>query len=103
MGHEVFSAGTISAARSELPASGCNVLISDIYLHDGTGWDLLNNTLLTSPIYAIAMSASPPEELESLNRQAGFKAFLTKPFTISALNLALSSARSWLAGLQSQP
>jgi len=41
LGHSVESARTMTEALEKLPGSNVQVLISDIGLPDGTGWELL--------------------------------------------------------------
>ena len=43
MGYTVKSAATLEEALATIPGSGCDVLISDIGLPDGSGWDLLHS------------------------------------------------------------
>ena len=56
LGHQVFSAGTMKEALDLIPRSNCNVLISDIGLPDGDGWELMQALRLSRPLYAVAMS-----------------------------------------------
>ena len=37
--HTVLTAQTVAEALAELPSANCEVLISDIGLPDGTGWE----------------------------------------------------------------
>ena len=41
LGHTVFSAATLADALGEMPDGACDVLISDIGLPDGNGWELM--------------------------------------------------------------
>ncbi len=56
LGHTVMVADTMSRALRDVPAANCDVLISDIGLPDGDGWQLLARLDLPKPLYAIAMS-----------------------------------------------
>jgi DNA-binding NtrC family response regulator len=52
----VLSAGTIKQALEAIGVSKCDVILSDIALSHGTGWDLLSKANLPASIYALAMS-----------------------------------------------
>jgi CheY-like chemotaxis protein len=47
--HTVLTAQTVTEALAELPSANCEVLISDIGLADGTGWELLEKARLPRP------------------------------------------------------
>ena len=56
LGHTALSSTTMDEALRQLPSADCDVLISDIGLPDGDGWELMERLRLPRPIYAIAMS-----------------------------------------------
>src|SRR3954451_8308316 len=56
MGHTVHSARSMHEALEHLPSAESQVLISDIGLPDGDGWELLQRSRLAGSVYAIAMS-----------------------------------------------
>ncbi len=93
-GHTVVASATnMTDALRILPQSDCEVLLSDIGLPDGTGWELLRRVtpLLSQPLYAIAMSGySEPSDLQK-SREAGFRQHLVKPFLSSDLLNALEA------------
>ena len=99
MGHEVFSAPTVAEALAALPASDCDVLLSDIGLPDGTGWELLQRLegKLDRPVYAIAMSGFGLHADQSRSRAAGFRHHLVKPFPPDRLGDLMDEAASELA------
>ena len=78
-GHTVFSADCVSEALEHLPHDDCDVLISDIGLPDGTGWDLLRKLQLPRPIYAIAMSGYGMNVDRERSLAAGYQRHLVKP------------------------
>ena len=88
LGHQVFIAEDVGAALEILNASPCDVLISDIALPDGTGWELLEQTK-TPPQFAIAMSGLGRTADEARSRQAGFRYHLYKPFPLVYLDRLL--------------
>ena len=46
LGHTVIVVDSMKKALREAPAANCNVLISDIGLPDGDGWELLSRLAL---------------------------------------------------------
>ncbi|RYD38096.1 MAG: response regulator [Verrucomicrobiaceae bacterium] len=81
-GHIVMEATCVQEAVSILPDSDCDVLLSDIGLPDGTGWDLPRqaNTLLCRPVFAVAMSGYSDDADLIRSDKAGFQHHLVKPF-----------------------
>ena len=99
-GHTVLDARSVSEAFDAIPRSECDVLISDIGLPDGKGWDLLKRLKaegLPHPAFAIAMSGlGTPEDVER-SREAGFRHHLLKPFSPDKLEVVLEEATRELA------
>jgi CheY-like chemotaxis protein len=94
-GHSVFHARTMNEAFESIPHSDCDVLISDVGLPDGTGWDLLDRLRkenLPHPAYAIAVSGYGRDEDRARSRAAGFRHHLLKPFDPSDLDAMLEEA-----------
>ena len=61
------------------------LLISDIGLPDGDGWELLRQVRQRWPVRALAVSAyNAPEDLEK-SRAVGFEAHLAKPVDLNQL------------------
>jgi CheY-like chemotaxis protein len=56
LGHVVFSARSKAEALKKIPHAKCHVLISDINLPDGNGWEILEEIENLRPNYAIAIS-----------------------------------------------
>jgi len=79
MGYVVDSATTMREALSAIPDSGCDVLISDIGLPDGDGWELMRRLEHRRPRYAIAMSGLGMTGDRARSRDAGFSHHLVKP------------------------
>lgn len=89
-----FTEDAASALRAADEES-FDVLLCDIALPDGNGWDLLRQ-LETSghrPRHAIAMSCHGLNEDRARSEAAGFAAHLVKPFAPEALTHALQDAR----------
>ena len=92
MGHTVLSAKSMAGALEALPTADCEVLISDIGLPDGDGWELLRSVRLPRPIYAIAMSGFGMNADRVKSKAAGFRHHLLKPFVPRELDDALEEA-----------
>jgi two-component system CheB/CheR fusion protein len=92
MGHTVLSARTKTEALEALPKAGCDVLISDIGLPDGDGWELLRSVSLSRPLYAIAMSGFGMTADHAKSLAAGYRHHILKPFDPSALDVILEEA-----------
>ena len=91
-GAEAFEARTCAEA-SELLAHGPDVLISDIRLPDGSGFEVLEEASRTRPkplLVAISGEASTEEAFRL--GQIGVRAYLEKPLSLAALTEAVSMA-----------
>ena len=89
-GHEVHTAMTIDQALPLLAKVSCDVLICDIGLPDGTGWDLMRKA--PEGIFAIAMSGFGMNADSVRSRAAGFRHHLLKPFKAAELDKLLAEA-----------
>lgn len=91
-GHTVSCASSIAEALEAIPASGCEVLFSDIGLADGTGWDLLTQLKTDHPVFAVAMSGFGMNADRSKSLAAGFRHHLIKPITPDKIDEILREA-----------
>lgn len=92
LGHTVVVADTMRRALLEVPPANCDVLISDIGLPDGDGWQLLARLELPRPIYAIAMSGFGMMSDRVRSKAAGFRHHLVKPMGLEQLETILGEA-----------
>jgi CheY-like chemotaxis protein len=92
LGHAVFTAGNIAEALAQFPVVRCDVLISDIGLPDGTGWELLDRAGPMPHTFAIAMSGFGMNADSDRSRAAGFRHHLLKPFKPDELDRILWEA-----------
>jgi DNA-binding response OmpR family regulator len=90
-GHTVVIAETVGAARAAFSAHPFDLLISDISLPDGTGWDLMAERSSDS-LYAVAMSGFGHESDRQRSLDAGFRHHLTKPFLPSEFDAIIREA-----------
>ena len=77
-GFSVDIVATVADALSHIGSNDYDLMISDISLPDGTGYDILSQS--SKPLRAIALSGytSNADREESLAK--GFSEFITKPF-----------------------
>lgn len=95
LGHSVTYATTKEEALAKVPGAGADVLISDIGLSDGSGWELLRvlrEDKLPHPFYCIALSGYGLTRDRSTSREAGFRHHLLKPIDPEALECMLEEA-----------
>jgi CheY-like chemotaxis protein len=92
LGHTVLSVATMQEALRLLPEANCDVLISDVGLPDGNGWDLLRKLDGRQPRYAIAMSGFGMSADRERSRMAGYRHHLLKPIEPNQLETLLDEA-----------
>ena len=94
LGHTVETASTVKEAREALGKGGHDVLISDIGLNDGTGWELLRQVHvdLPRPLFAIAISGFGRSSDHVRSKEAGYRYHLFKPFDPKGLIEMLEEA-----------
>ena len=98
LGHTVFSAASVQEALDAIPAAGCDVLISDVGLPDGDGWELLRRLGSERPGYAVAMSGFGMSSDRAHSLAAGYRHHLLKPVEPTQLERLLDEAAAELAG-----
>jgi DNA-binding response OmpR family regulator len=103
-GHSVRTAETMAEALGKLSDEPGDVLLSDIGLPDGLGWNLIEEAHLPPSVYAIAMSGFGVGNDRARSTKAGFRHHLTKPFAPDLLDRLLEEATRERAqrGTQSQ-
>lgn len=94
MGYEVTSAECYCDAVALLADRKFDLLVSDIGLPDGSGWDLMRVVQEQQGIKGIAISGFGMEEDVRRSRDAGFFDHLTKPVNICELEAAIQSANA---------
>jgi DNA-binding response OmpR family regulator len=93
-GHEVCGTRDMASAIKALSSSKFDILISDIGLPDGDGWQLIRQ--LESKPFGIAMSGFGTHSDREKSLAAGYKHHLTKPFLPEDLDALLASAAAQL-------
>jgi CheY-like chemotaxis protein len=96
LGHIVLSASSKAEALKEIPGANCHVLISDINLPDGNGWELMREIESVRPCYAIAISGYGMQADRDSSVEAGFRHHLVKPLSPEKLDSLLEEATTEL-------
>ena len=97
-GHQITCASSIATAMEAGQAQAFDVLISDIGLPDGFGYDLLPQLRALQPaLQAIVLSGYGAEEDTRKSREAGFYTHLTKPIDFAEVKRALHTVASAVA------
>jgi PAS domain S-box-containing protein len=92
--YEVVTAASLAEARTLAGKQSFNLLISDIGLPDGSGYDLMAEMGKNSSVRGIALTGYGMEQDLARSQNAGFIAHLTKPIRIQSLETALQAAQS---------
>jgi CheY-like chemotaxis protein len=90
--YNIRVAPDMETALRDIPNSQCDVLISDIGLPDGDGWQLLEKLGSNRPRIAIAMSGYGTGNDQQKSHEVGYSHHLIKPFTPEALLAILRDA-----------
>lgn len=93
LGHEVHGAPSMTNALAELPRYEVDLLLSDIGLPDGDGWELLRRLGPNPPFLPVAMSGCGANADKAQSRAVGYRHHLIKPFLPDELDPILEEAR----------
>ncbi len=88
-GYAVETAGSVAEATEAAERECFDILVSDLGLPDGTGYDLMRSLRERYPLKGIAMSGYGMDEDLRKSLEAGFSEHLVKPVDISALERAI--------------
>lgn len=88
-GHKVEAAVDMTSALKMAANIKFDVLVSDIGLPDGDGWELLKKLKADMPVRAIAMSGYGMRADLDRSKAAGFGAHIIKPFGPADLDAAV--------------
>ncbi len=89
-GHQVTSAMTVAGARQAAENGKFDIVISDLGLPDGTGFQLMEELRNTYSLRGIALSGYGMDEDLRRSRDAGFAAHLIKPIDFEVLRQVVS-------------
>ncbi|PYJ73774.1 MAG: hypothetical protein DME72_04955 [Verrucomicrobia bacterium] len=88
-GYNVESVPTVTAALQVFEQEKFDLLLCDLGLPDGTGFDLIEKIQKTRTIPAIALSGFGMQQDVERAEQAGFKTHLTKPVNLQKLEATI--------------
>jgi CheY-like chemotaxis protein len=92
VGYQVFVATDMTSALCLASSIQFDLLLSDLVLPDGSGWELLKELNAKRHIRAIALTAhNLPEDLQR-SAEAGFVEHLAKPLAADKLCAAIERA-----------
>jgi len=91
-GHEVLVATDVSSALRIAEEEPFDLLLSDLGLPDGDGWNLLRTLRTRGPVKAIAMSGFNSDADREQSRRVGFLQHLAKPVRPETLGAAIDLA-----------
>ena len=98
VGHAVRTARTKQEALKKVGEADDDVLISDIGLSDGNGWELIREMGDSRPQFAIAMSGYGTAADRERSAEAGFRHHLIKPVPLEKLATVLDEAAMHVHG-----
>ena len=88
-GHEISLADRAQTALNIIDSKEFDVVLCDIGLPDGTGYDVIAQAKRRQPVKAVALTGfSATEDIER-GKQAGFDFHLTKPVDFHELRAVL--------------
>jgi CheY-like chemotaxis protein len=93
LGNEVHAAPDMATALQQLPALDVDLLISDIGLPDGDGWELMRRLGSSHRFLTVAMSGCGANADKARSRAVGYRHHLIKPFLPDELDPILDEAR----------
>lgn len=89
LGHTVRTASSVGTATALLNNETFDLLLADIELPDGTGWELMKIARGAGPIAGLALSGHGGDEDIAKSREAGFAQHLVKLITCQQLTTAI--------------
>jgi CheY-like chemotaxis protein len=88
-GHDISVANTRERALDIVDAKNFDVILSDIGLPDGTGYDVISQAKRKQSVTGVALTALGMEEDIRRGKEAGFDFHLTKPVDFHELRNVL--------------
>jgi signal transduction histidine kinase/CheY-like chemotaxis protein len=88
-GYHVRTADSVNAALAVAATEPVDLLVSDLGLPDGTGFDLMRQLMQRRPLKGIALSGFGTDQDIERSREAGFACHLTKPVDFRRLEEAI--------------
>ncbi|SKB09088.1 Response regulator receiver domain-containing protein [Prosthecobacter debontii] len=98
-GHEVETATLMQEALTQWSAENFDLLLADIGLPDGDGWEMMRLLRKNPPRYAAAMSGYGTPADIAHSQSVGFKRHLVKPVRHEDLDAVVAEAQAMKDGL----
>lgn len=92
LGNEVHAAPDMATALERVPTLAVDLLISDIGLPDGDGWELMRRLGRDGRFLPVAMSGCGANADKARSRAVGYRHHLIKPFLPDELDPILDEA-----------
>jgi len=96
-GHDVLAADNIRSALKIVDSGNVNVLLCDIGLPDGTGYELVSQAKSKRPMKAAAITGFGTEGDIRRSKEAGFDFHLVKPVDLHELQTVLDKVYAGLS------
>jgi two-component system, chemotaxis family, CheB/CheR fusion protein len=93
-GHEISVADDAQSARKIIGSKEFDVVLADIALPDGSGYDLVAEAKRKHPVKAVAITGFGAEEDIRRGKKAGFDFHLVKPIDFHELRTVLAQVTS---------
>jgi len=97
-GATVETAATVRDALARIRRAAPDLVVLDVLLPDGTGWDLLARMRKAVPggrgVPAVAITGAPPSAVAGPAGEHGVRHVITKPIAAEALAAALADCLS---------
>jgi len=85
-GHDVRVALNVKSALAAADEGPFDIVLCDLALPDGNGWDLLRELQSRGPVRAIAISGYSSDADLARSKEAGFVRHLAKPVAMAELD-----------------
>jgi CheY-like chemotaxis protein len=93
-GHEVKVAGTTKEGVEALNEQQWDLVLSDIRLPDGSGWEMMRAAGPGRALLAVAMSGFGTREDRRRSQEAGYDAHLVKPVDLEVVDQVVAQAQA---------
>ena len=93
-GHEVSVADGAQSALEIVESKEFDVVLSDIGLPDGSGYEVITHAKRRQPVKGVALTGFDKEEDIRRGQEAGFDFHLTKPVDFHELRMVLAQVGS---------
>ena len=90
LGHEISLADGAQRALEIVESKEFDVVLSDINLPDGSGYEVITQAKRKQPVKGVALTGLDKEEDISRSKEAGFDFHLTKPVDFHELRTVLA-------------